>query len=222
MSQFRRSTYLLAAIIAVGFVGALLWNPPPPPKFVGVTAGDIPNQMGVFSLVAENTIADDTRAALNSATIFSRTYVGADKSPIDLTIIGGTDRSALHDPRACLVGAGWNLENDHLAQLPGTDIVAHLCRAVNDPDKFRETMLYVYVVDGKIVNQVTQIRMEMAVSALLGKKNRPVYFVRCMQMIPTGMTDDREIEENLKRFAAETWKNIGSKLSPIPIETAKN
>ena len=225
MSQFRGSAYFLAALIVAAFVGSLVWNPSPPPKFVGLKTSEVPIRLGNFEKIADGEMDEETRTQLKSATLFTRYYSEAGsggQSSINLTIIGGTDRSALHDPRACLQGGGWELLNDHLVSLPGTDIGARMCRAVSNEQKITQAMMYVYVVDGNVVNDITRIRMEMAVSALLGRKNRPVYFVRFMQDIPAQDKDDKPVETRMAAFGSAVWKSLGNRLSGKGMETAKN
>ena len=224
MSQFRGSAYILAAFVAVAFAISLMWNPPPSPKFVGIAAREVPDQMGTFAKLEDRELDEQTRDTLKSASLFSRLYGDANAShpPIDLTIIGGTDRDALHDPRSCLVGSGWELANDRLVPLPGTNVIAHMCVAESKAENQKNAMMYLYVVDGHIVNQVRDIRFEMGISALLGKKNRPVFFVRCMQQIPMDAKDDKEAEAQLAAFSAEVWKSMGDRFSGKAQQTAKN
>ncbi|MES2464721.1 MAG: exosortase-associated EpsI family protein, partial [Armatimonadota bacterium] len=134
MSNIRGTTHLLTArtgawsltgIAAAALLFSLLWNPPPPPRYEGLTTvrERVPAKMAGYTLVGDNEMSADVLQALASADLLSRTYRSeATGDSVDFTLIGGTDRNALHDPRSCLVGAGWRIENDHVETIPGTTI----------------------------------------------------------------------------------------------------
>ncbi len=132
--------------------------------------------------------------------------------PFNFVLIGGTDRSALHDPRSCLIGAGMQLENDHLEALPGSSfhgqLQARACHAVGSARNDRRggiDILYLYVVNGKVVNQVTQIRAAMLWSALLGRRGTPVYFLRFTRALNPDPQAEALGHARLQRFATEMW-----------------
>ena len=96
MSNVRGSAYLLAALGAAIWVVSLVWNPPPPPKYVGLKTvrERIPQQVQSFERASrENTFPDAVRTALASADLVSYNY-SSSSGDVDLTLIGGTDRSA--------------------------------------------------------------------------------------------------------------------------------
>lgn len=82
------------------------------------------------------------------------------------------------------------------------------------PDGAQFDMLYVYVVDGRIVNQVTQIRTQMLWSALLGRKNTPVHFLRFIGLSASDASSPTSAQEHarLKRFAGQMWKSLEPKI----------
>ena len=133
---------------------------------------------------------------------------------MNFVLIGGTDRSALHDPRSCLIGAGMQIADDHLERLPGTDVEARACHAVGAPGVPGADMLYLYVVDGKVVNEVTQIRAAMLWSALLGRRGTPVYFLRFTRSLEADAQTNARGHDRLGRFAAEMWTTLQPKLRP--------
>src|SRR5579862_307912 len=102
MSKIRWVGYLLASVLAVALLTAMVWKPTPPARFAGLDKIAIPMSVAGFHGKAVPVDAE-TRNALVSAEVTVRRYTATDGMQIDLVMIGGTDRSALHDPRSCLV-----------------------------------------------------------------------------------------------------------------------
>ena len=213
MPHIRRMGYLLTLLIGAALATAMVWKPAPPPRFLGVGGGDVPRVLDGYRAASDDAVPDETRAALSSADLLSRTY-GQNGDAVNFVLIGGTDRSALHDPRSCLIGAGMQIEDDHLERLPVTDVEARACHAVGAPGTGGADMLYLYVVDGRVVNEVTQIRAAMLWSALLGRRGTPVYFLRFTRSLGADAGANARGHERLGRFAAEMWTTLGPKLHP--------
>jgi len=215
MPHIRRMGYFLTLLIGAALATAMVWKPAPPPPFLGVSGGDVPRALSDYHAAAsDDLVPDDVKAALSSADLLSRTY-----SPIDgqgglvnFVLIGGTDRSALHDPRSCLIGAGMQIEGDHLERLPGTDVEARACHAVGAPGVAGADMLYLYVVNGRVITEVTQIRAAMLWSALLGRRGTPVYFLRFTRSLEADAGVNARGHDRLGRFAAEMWTTLHPKL----------
>ena len=209
MPNTRRMGYLLAACVGGGLLAATAWNPAPPPRFRGVSGRDVPRRLSGWGSGQDDAVAPEVRAALPSADLLSRTY-GQGVDAVSFVLIGGTDRTALHDPRACLIGAGMQIENDHAERLPGTDVEARACHAVGAGGAGAD-MLYFYVVDGKVVSEVTQIRAAMLWSALLGRRGTPTYFLRFTRPLDSGPQSGEE-HARLGRFAAQMWAALSPKI----------
>lgn len=209
MQNVRGTAYLLAALGIAAWCFSMFWKPTPPPKYRGldVVRDRIPAVAAGYEKGSANTFSDAVLKALAAADIVSYPYKG-DTGTFDLTLIGGTDRSALHDPRSCLVGAGWRIENDHTEPLPGTDVEARVCTATGGSDGVDYEIIYLYVVGDRIINHVTQIRTQMLLSALVGRKGTPVCFVRFQRPIPRGGGDDPEEAKRFRAFAAEMWNTL--------------
>ena len=211
MSHLRRMAALLVLLTGGAFTTAMVWKPAPPAKFTGLQTADVPRAVGGYIAPRDYELTPEVKAALSSADLVSRTYQGG-AGAIDFVMIGGTDRTALHDPRSCLVGAGWRLEDDHAETLPGTAVRAHACHAVGQPGQPGYDITYLYVVDGRVIDQVTQIRTAMLWSALLGRKNTPVYFLRFMQPLGADGQQSPEDHARLSQFAARMWTALSPKL----------
>jgi EpsI family protein len=214
MSNVYGAGYLLAFFAALAFVASRLWHPAPPPKYSGISEWRIPETVAGFQSQGEETLSPSVRAALSSADIVSRTYQSSGGNVVQFTMIGGTDRSALHDPRSCLTGAGWRIEDDHTETIPGTQVQARKCRVVQDKSSQSYELIYLYVVDGKIINEVTQIRGKMLLSALIGQKGTPTIFMRFMRpLAPAGSSEPSQVPNEsgntyLNTFAAEMWNAL--------------
>ena len=213
MPQVRRMAYLLVIIFAAALLTNKVWSVPPPPKFVGVTSADIPRALGAYTGGPDQVMPPDVKLALGSADVIERSYTGGGNLPLDFVLIGGTDRSALHDPRSCLVGAGWRLENDRSELIPGTNLNTRACNAVGNPGASSQDMIYLYVVDGKIIDSPTQIRFAMLKSALIGQKNTPVYFLRFMCPLDSNEAAAAANHIALQAFAKEMWDSLKQKVS---------
>jgi len=209
MPNIRRMGYLLALIIGTALVVAIAWNPAPPPRFAGLNDSEIPRTLEGYTAAQDDLIAPEVRTALASADLISRTYTqGTDD--INFVLIGGADRSALHDPRSCLIGAGMQLENDHQEMLP-EQAAAQSCRAVSAGTPGFD-ILYLYIINGKVVTEPTQIRTAMLWSALLGSSSTHVYFLRFLRTASTDPAAEAESHNRLQKFAAAMWTTLKPKL----------
>jgi uncharacterized protein DUF3485 len=205
-------------LAAAAFTAAMVWKPAPPARFVGLASAEVPARVGPFLSHGDREPARDVRVALGAASLLFRDYADMQGNLIDFSLIAGTDRSALHDPRSCMVGSGWRLENDRTEPLPGTNLMMRSCRLVGG-DSGRAVpldVLYVYVVDGRIVNQVTQIRTQMLWSALIGRKHRPVYFLRFVQPV-TAPANAAADHARLQSFAGDMWRALAPRLAPAGV-----
>lgn len=208
MSNIRGSAYILALIVAVAFGISLIWHPAPPQKYSGLAHVRVPDTVAGFQSQGEDEISAGVRAALSAADLVSRTYKDSKGQDLQFTMIGGTDRSALHDPRSCLVGAGWRIEDEHTEAIPGTNISARVCRIVQDGSPIAYEVVYLYVVDKKIVTQVTQIRFQMLLSALVGRKGTPTVFVRFMRPLQKGTETDAASRTQFLEFTGQMWNTL--------------
>ncbi len=217
MPYIRRMGYLLTLLIGAALATAMIWKPAPPPHFAGLTDADVPRSVDGYQAAQDDILPADVRAALASTDPLSRTYRQGG-SEVDFLLIGGTDRSALHDPRSCLIGSGMQLENDHVERLPQTTADARACRAVSPSTMPGQTgeagydILYLYIVNGKIINQVTQIRAAMLWSAVLGRRGTPVYFLRFTRPLSPDPQAYPADHARLQQFATEMWTRLRPRL----------
>jgi len=209
MQNFRGSSYLLTLVGIVVWCFSAIWQPAPPPKYSGLgpIKNRIPAEVDGYARGDERVQPEVVLKALAAADIVSFPYQSA-KGWFDLTLIGGTDRSALHDPRSCLVGSGWKLSGDREEVIPGTNVPFRRALATNDSEPNDFEFLYVYVVGTKTINQVTQIRAQMLAATLIGRRNTPVCFVRFQRPVAKGQPDDPEEAQRFRNFAAKIWNEL--------------
>ena len=225
MRNLRTSIIILNVIFFAALGAALAWPAEKRVAFAGFGAERIPKTIAgtegrSYEFVSDQPLDKGAQEQLNAASIVSREYqeAGPDATPapFGLTLIGGTDRSVIHDPRSCFRGAGWRIENDHNEVLPGTNINAHSCLIRQPNSNVGFDVLYLYVVDGAILNKVTQIRAEMVWNAFLGTANRPTFFFRCTRLVDlsTGSMEQKD-HQRLQDFSAATWNAIGPQLLAV-------
>lgn len=206
MQNLRRVGYLLSLVIGAALLTAMVWRPAPPKPFVGLSTGQVPSAVDGYD-GTDYALTPQVKEALASASIVSRQYVrGADA--IDFVLLGGTSREALHDPRSCLTGAGWDLAEQHPEHLPGTAVDVQACHAVGLPGVPGYDILYLYVVNGHKISTVSQIRRQMLWSALIGRKNEPVYMLRFMMPLTGDPQEEAQNHARLTQFAAQMWTTI--------------
>jgi EpsI family protein len=174
---------------------------------------EIPKAVGSFVTSGDYAMDPIVLQALSTADVISREYTDG-QTPVDFVMIGGTDRGALHDPRSCLVGAGWSLENDHTEALPGSNINVRTCHAVGLGSQGFD-IVYLYVVNGRVINEPTQIRLSMLFSALLGRRNTPVYFLRFMTPDTTQGGINPTTHAAMERFAANMWQTLSGRITKV-------
>ena len=232
MPHICRMGYLLALMIGAALLVVEVWHPAPPARFAGLGSGDIPKTLGSYTAGPDEAVAADVQAALASATLTSRTYQPAGNAgdPVNFVLIGGTDRSALHDPRSCLIGAGMAVQADHLESLPATGISARSCQAVeatrggtsiDGTSAGGFDIIYIYLVNGRVVNDATQIRAAMLWSALLGQRGTPVYFLRFTRPLHSDPRLDAAGHAALLQFATEMWTKLQPRLLPPPTRSSR-
>lgn len=211
MSYICRMGYLLMLLVGAALLTAMVWHPAPPKPFVGLTTDAVPRTVGAFSAPTDYAQPQSVKDALSTADIISRKY-DAGSSEIDFVLLGGTSREALHDPRSCLTGAGWVLANDHTEALPGTDADVHACQAIGMPGTPGYDVLYLYVVDGRRISSVGEIRREMLWNAVIGRQNEPVYMLRFMEPLVSDPVAQSAAHTRMVAFAAQMWTQLQPEL----------
>jgi hypothetical protein len=167
-------------------------------SLIGLT---LPMQSGALVRTESLTVDPLVRGALPTADISRTLYtLPSSGEGVELTLIAGSDRDALHDPRSCMVGAGWRIENDRVEPLAGTGTRLRRCTLAQGAQRF--DVVYGYVCEGNVLAEPTQIRGRMLTAAVLGRKDAPVCFFRLLR--PAGRIPDTTFEP----FAAALWNAL--------------
>lgn len=210
MSQIRWVGYFLVLLVGSAAVTAWAWKPAPPTRFAGLSSDQVPRVVAGMTASADLEQPQEVKEALASAALISRRYT-AGLDEIDFSLIGGTDRNALHDPRNCLRGAGMQMENEHTEHLPGTEVDAYALHAVGQPGMSDWDTLMFYIVDGKIVSSVSSTRVAMLESMFLGQ-SKPVYLLRFERPLDKDPKTAAAYHIRMQRFAAQMWIELRPKL----------
>jgi hypothetical protein len=207
MQEIRRAGYLLIVLVLGALTVSYAWRPAAPPRFTGLRPAAIPARVIGYT-ATESSVDPDTKAALGSAQIAARRYVGPSGRIVDVVVIAGTDRSALHDPRSCLIGAGWKIDRDRIEPIaPG--VPARACIATLSPAggaaQYGYDIVYLYVRRRRVIASATAIRLSLLESALLDQSDAPVTFMRLMTPLAQGQAYPAE-HATLMRFAGDFWR----------------
>ena len=115
-----------------------------------------------------------------------------------------------------------SVQNDHLEELPGTGVDARACRAEDAANHRCFDVVYLYLVNGRVVNEATQIRAAMLWSALLGQRGTPVYFLRFTRPLCSDPRLDAQGHAALLQFASAMWNRLQPRLLPSPARLSKS
>ncbi|MBC8140654.1 MAG: EpsI family protein [Armatimonadetes bacterium] len=179
MSPSRRTAFILAGAFALTIVAARLI---PAPDSVAPTppAAPLPQKLGAD--FASGRVTDETtsatRAMLAAQTqIATRTYRDAHGQTLQVIRIIGSDRNALHDPRSCLAGVGWRIEDDRTETANGVSV--RVCRLVGEGNRVPLLVAYGYVGEnGAVIADPSAIRAKLLYQALVGGAAKSLIFLR--------------------------------------------
>ncbi len=212
MPNLRRVAALLAAVSISALLALTFWKPETRHVLIGPAGGDVPAALAGFESAGDQETPASVQAALPGARIVSRTYRDASQGEdgaVDFTLVSGSSRDSLHDPRYCLTGGGWRLSDFHEESLPGTGTRMAVCEAATmaaaPPD---QTVAYFYVVGGRVISDPTEIRAQLLWSALLGRQGAPAYFFRFVQPLAANAQANAARHARLVTLAAQMYQAL--------------
>ncbi len=215
MSPSRRTTLILAGAFALTAITARLL--PTPKSVVPVFAEvSLPRTLGAGFIAGK--VPDETtpasRARLAAGTqIATRTYTSAAGQAVQVIRIIGSDRNALHDPRSCLAGVGWRIEDDRTETVGATPV--RVCRLVSNDGRAPLLVAYGYVTANGVVADPSTIRAKLLYQALVGGAAKPIVFLRLIT--PDTAEQTQTARKQLGVLAADLIRGSASGAKPQPI-----
>ena len=211
MPNFRGVAALLAAVSFSALLVLTFWKPDTRRVLLGPRSGDVPTALAGFESTGDYQMPASVQAALPGARILSRTYrdiAHGDAGAVDFTLVSGSSRDSLHDPRYCLTGGGWRLSDFHAEALPGLGGRMAVCEAATTAAAPDQSVAYFYVVGGRVISDPTEIRAQLLWSALLGRQGTPAYFFRFVQPLAAGAGANAAQHARLVTFAAQMYRAL--------------
>lgn len=141
-------------------------------------AARLPLRLGQWA-GTEIPVPADVQRALPSAQILSRQYRGP-LGAADLTVVSGSDATALHDPHDCLAGSGWHFLKDRPRWVDtGTRAGRIQVRDVLMVNgAMRARMWYWYAIGSQIYNRTLSARLGLFRVRLTQGRGPRAEFVR--------------------------------------------
>ena len=211
MPNFRGVAALLAALSAGALLALTFWKPGTRHELLGPSRGDVPAALAGFASAGDRETPASVQAALPGARILSRVYrdaSGGEAGAVDFTLVTGSSRDSLHDPRYCLTGGGWRLSDFHAEALPGVGGRMAVCEAATTGAAPDQTVAYFYVVGGRVISDPTEIRAQLLWSALLGRQGAPAYFFRFVQPLAADPAANAVQHARLVTLAAQMYQAL--------------
>ena len=201
MSPSRRSAFILMGAFALTVVIARVLPAPRVAAPTPAKTAPLPATLagGYIATANPDETTPTTRAMLAPGTqMDTRTYRGSEGgASVQVIRITGSDRNALHDPRSCLAGVGWRIEDDRTEIAEGVPV--RVCRLAA-PDRAPLLVAYGYVSEnGILFANPSAIRAQLLRQAILGGAAKPVTFLR---LITSGEPGQTEASRKRLRFLA--------------------
>ena len=197
------STRLLTVTVLVGITAVLAGRMPTIQTEAlanAAPAARLPLHLGQWEGV-DVPVPADVQKALPTARILSRQYRCAIGSA-DVTIVSGSDATALHDPHDCLAGDGWHFLKDRSRWVDGG--------ASTGPIRLRDILMvkgsmharvwYWYAIGSAIYDSTLPARLGLFRTRLTEGRGRRAEFVR---LIVPGDTDPARTTAMLTDLARE-------------------
>jgi EpsI family protein len=169
---------LVALIAAAALTASRMPTVQAESKAAPVAAREVALTLGQWQ-GEELDVPADVQKALPSAHILMRRY----RSPLgeaDVTILTGSDATALHDPHDCIIGDGWEFITDtpRTVELGGNRGVIPVRDVVMTRENRRARMWYWYALDDQVFTSTLPARVALFRSRLIEGRKRGAEYVR--------------------------------------------
>jgi exosortase len=195
----------------------------PPPSLQPMGTSQVPRTIsadGVTFDVTQTSLYDRldsvTQDALKPTRVINRDYEGSDGSQLSLFITAGNLRHTFHDPHNCSLGADAVLKDVGVITIPTKygPIQALESQFKQNGRKDSYEMLFLYVVDNKVVPTTAAIHRKILWQTVFGSSGTPSYFVRVTQR---SEGTDQAHREQLIRFMTAVWDSASpAMLGKVP------
>jgi EpsI family protein len=170
---------ILTAVIAVAaIIAARLPTIQSEARANELPAARLPLRLGQWEGI-EVPVPQDVQRALPTAHILSRQYQ-CPSGLANVTIVTGSDATALHDPHDCLTGDGWHFLKEQSRTVdvgaPAHPIQVREVLMANGPVRAR--MWYWYAIGSEIYNRTLPARLGLFRIRLTEGRGRRAQFVR--------------------------------------------
>lgn len=139
-----------------------------------------PQQVGAWQMTGQARFDERTLEVLRPADYLSRTYRNDNGEQVSLYIgyhDGGPNSGAIHSPRQCLPGSGWNRLQSKVSrvELDGKDIP--YVQAIYQKDSEKQLFLYWFQVRDAIVTDEYMMKVEQIKNSIVANR-RDSSFIR--------------------------------------------
>jgi EpsI family protein len=173
-----RLPILTAVITVAAIIAARLPTIQSEARANELPAARLPLRLGQWEGV-EVPVPQDVQRALPTAHILSRQYQ-CPSGLANVTIVTGSDATALHDPHDCLTGDGWHFLKEQSRTVdvgaPAHPIQVREVLMANGPVRAR--MWYWYAIGSEIYNRTLPARLGLFRIRLTEGRGRRAQFVR--------------------------------------------
>lgn len=207
MSKICRAGYLLTSILIVAALLSFLPQRSRGSDYEAIPENTIPMKIGNYTGISL-VVPEETKRTLKPAQVIDRQYNSINDGSVDFALVFGENRDALHDPRACLLGAGGTIADDR-EEILTEGIKVRSCRVTFSGErKSSLQIIYFYLTREGIVSSPTKIRSKLLWDSLALGRKEPVYFLRFV------IQDDgsAETHQKLRDFVCEAWSATHKKL----------
>lgn len=208
----RARFFLLYALLAATFALTAFYRNAAVPTARPLDS--LPRVLGEWTLRSSNLYVDDVLQTLRPTDYLSRTYENARGRRVDIYVgyHDGASSGAVHSPRLCLPGSGWNVleETRDVLRAGGREIP--VVWAVYQKGESRELFLYWYRVVGEDLSSTYLLKWKEFTNALFhGRKDAALIRIN----LP--VTDDAVVmRQTMSRFLEAFYPAVTAILPARP------
>ncbi|SHJ56305.1 EpsI family protein [Malonomonas rubra DSM 5091] len=143
-----------------------------------------PQKVGAWQMTGQARFDERTLEVLRPADYLSRSYRNTDGEQVSLYIgyhDGGPDSGAIHSPRQCLPGSGWNRLDSRVAEVKIAGETVPYVQAIYQKDAEKQLFLYWFQLRDAIVTDEYRMKIEQVKNSIIANR-RDSSFIRLSVM----------------------------------------